>query len=256
MRNLIFWGLFPFALPQAIYVRRRAPRFAPPPCEPRGIVGAGDPLRVIGIGDSVIAGVGMGQLRDAFVGQTTLALADALGRAVHWSVHGRSGARVQTLLDDYVPQLPAEEADVILLSVGVNDITGMTLLPVFGNRLRVLLETLRAHSPRAVIGVAGVPPLGGFPLLPEPLRFASGQRGRAFDSAARRVAARFPGVVHMPVEFETSADNFCDDGFHPSEISHAKFGRLMAELIAAELQRGAAWAENGRDDARPRSEPS
>ena len=47
MRNLIFWGLFPLALPQAIYVRRRAPRFAPPPCEPRGVVGAGDPLRVI-----------------------------------------------------------------------------------------------------------------------------------------------------------------------------------------------------------------
>ena len=58
MRNLLFWGLFPFALPQAVYVRRTAPRFAPPDCAPSGRVGSGPPLKIVGIGDSIIAGVG------------------------------------------------------------------------------------------------------------------------------------------------------------------------------------------------------
>lgn len=235
MRNLIFWGLFPLALPQALYLRRTAPRFPPPRCDTRGVTGIGMPLRVIGIGDSVIAGVGAAELRQAFVGQTTHALSERLGRSVHWSVHGRSGARVATLLEDYLPELPEQSADVILVSVGVNDITGMTLLPAFASRLEALIGALRAHSPQAVIGLAGVPPLGGFPLLPEPLRFATGQRGKAFDKAARRIVARFPGAVHMPVEFETTADSFCDDGFHPSEASYRRFGQLMAELVLAEL---------------------
>lgn len=235
MRNLIFWGLFPFALPQALRLRRTAPRFPPPDCVPHGVVGSGEPLRLIGVGDSVIAGVGVKRLEDAYVGQATRALAESLGRTVHWSIHGRSGARAETVLREFLPILPQDPADVILLSVGVNDITGMTPLPIWKSRLAVIISALREHSPEAVIGLAGVPPLGGFPLLPEPLRFASGQRGKAFDNAGRRIAGRFRGVVHMPIDFETTADSFCEDGFHPSRKSYATFGRLMADLIIAEM---------------------
>ncbi len=235
MRNLIFWGLFPFALPQAIHLKRNAPRYAPPRCPTEGVVGSGERLRLFGVGDSVVAGVGMDELQDALVGQATVQLAQQLGRAVHWSVHGRSGARAQHLLEDYLPELPEERADVIILSVGVNDITGMTMLPVFRRRLGRLLDELHRHSPNAVIGVSGLPPLDYFPLLPEPLRFASGQRGRAFDRAARRLVHRRHRVVHMPVEFETRDDNFCADGFHPSVRSHRRFGRLMANLLIEEM---------------------
>ena len=236
MRNLIFWGLFPFALPQAIHLKRTAPRYAPPGCPTEGVVGNGERLRLFGVGDSVVAGVGMDQLGDALVGQATAAIAERLNRSVHWSVHGRSGARAQHLLEDYLPDLPAESADVIILSVGVNDITGMTMLPVFRRRLERLLDALHRHSPNAVIGVSGLPPLEYFPLLPEPLRFASGQRGRSFDRAAQRVVDRRKRVVHMPVEFESRDDNFCADGFHPSVRSHRRFGRLMANLLIEEMR--------------------
>jgi len=235
MRNLIFWGLFPLALPQALYLKRTAPRLPLPGCEPLGRVGDGEPLRLIGIGDSVIAGVGVERLSDAFVGQTTHQLSVRLGSSISWSVYGRSGARVQDLLETYLPALPPEPADIFLVSVGVNDITGMTLLPVWIRRTERLIEKLRQHSPGAVIGLAGIPPLGGFPLLPEPLRFAAGQRGKAFDRAARRIARESPDVVHMPVEFRTTPESFCPDGFHPSASSYAQFGRLMADLLAAEV---------------------
>lgn len=235
MHNLIFWGLFPLLVPQALYVKRTAPRLPPPACEPQGSTGRGEPLRLVGIGDSVVAGVGVERLEDAFVGRTAAVLAEQLGRSIQWSVYGRSGARAQHLLDEYLPLLPPGPVDVILVSVGVNDITGMTLLPAWTERLLRLLESLRRHSPDAVIGVAGIPPLGHFPLLPEPLRFAAGQRGRAFDRAGRRIAAGFPGAIHMPVEFEATPESFCPDGFHPSASSYARFGRRMAELVIAEL---------------------
>lgn len=236
MRNLLFWSLFPLALPQALYVRRTAPRFAPPDCAPSGDIGSGPALQLIGIGDSIIAGVGASRLDQALVGQTAAELAARLGRRVGWRTIGRSGARVQHLLEEYADCLPERPADVILVSVGVNDVTGLTPQPVWERRLAVLLDRLRAHSPQAVIGLAGLPPLGRFPLLPEPLRFASGQRARSFDRAARRVASLRDGVVHLPVDFETTAGSFSDDGFHPSESSYAFFGRAMAERLVSELR--------------------
>lgn len=237
MNNLVFWALFPFAVPQAVKIRRRALRLPPPRCEPAGVEGEGKPLRLVALGDSVIVGVGVDYLRDAYVGQAVASLANQSGRAVHWSVHGRSGARAEHLLDDFLHAIPEQPADVILLSVGVNDITGMTPLPAFKARLMRLIAELRARSPDAVIGVAGIPPLHVFPLLPQPLRFASGQRGRAFDRAIRRIAGRFEGVVHMPILFEKFDDAFCEDGFHPSKASYAVFGRQIADLVLAEAER-------------------
>ena len=236
MHNLVFWGLFPFALPQAMRVRRTALRMPPPACEPFGVEGRGEPLKLIAIGDSVVVGVGVDYLRDAYVGQAVTALSLRLGRSVHWSVHGRSGARAEHLLADYLPSLPAGPADVILVSVGVNDITGLTPLSAWKASLVRLLDALRAHSPAAVIGLAGIPPLGAFPLLPQPLRFASGQRGKAFDRAARRIAAKFPNVIHMPIEFVRSANNFCEDGFHPSRESYAVFGGEIAKRVVDVMQ--------------------
>jgi len=46
MHNLIFWGLFPLLVPQALYVKRIAPRLPPPACEPQGSMGEGEPLRL------------------------------------------------------------------------------------------------------------------------------------------------------------------------------------------------------------------
>ncbi len=239
MRNLVFWGLFPFALPQAIRTRKSALRLPPPACATSGICrspqSSGTPLRVLAIGDSVIRGVGVDQLRDAYVGQAVDALSTRLSRPVDWAVLGRSGARAEHLLNEYLPALPAMPADVILLSVGVNDITGMTALRTWRKRVALLLDKLQEHSPSAVIGVAGIPPLGEFPLLPEPLRFASGQRGLAFDAALAKVVAARSKAVHMRIDFDGRPGAFCADGFHPSKISYQRFGQQIAGLVAERL---------------------
>lgn len=231
MRNLVFWGLSPFTLPQAAWVRKTAPRFAAADGPRSGSVGSGESLKLLALGDSIIAGVGARHIDDALVGQTSQALARALNCRVDWSAHGRIGARSTTLLEEYLPLLPATPVDAIVLSVGVNDITGLIKQPHWEANLATLLSSLREHSKDAVIAVAGIPPLGGFPLLPQPLRFASGQRGKAFDHAARRVIERFPQAMHIPIEFGTSTDRFSADGFHPSESSYAKFGGVIAERI-------------------------
>ena len=197
----------------------------------RGFVGTGSPLNLYGIGDSIIAGVGAKRMENALVAVTARHLAELEGRAVRWEALGIIGANTRKIRDDLVPELPDEPADYIVVSAGVNDLTTITTVPVFRKRLRSLLETIKIHSPDAVIAVNGIPPLSGFPLLDEPLRSVFGIRGNSFDAEIQSVVSDYDSVVRVPIRFAPEPEMFSADGFHPSETSYLEFGELVASAI-------------------------
>ena len=231
IRNLLFWFLFPFVLPQAIRLRQNAPRFPGAGGPKEGSAGAGAPLKLLAVGDSIIAGVGATRLSRALVGQTAAQLADRLECRIDWTARGSIGADSNKVLHRLVPRLPGSDADIIILSVGVNDVTGLTPVARWKRNMGHLLAALHHHSPGAIIAVAGVPPLKGFPLLPQPLRALFGLRGKTFDNAARKMVSRYPRAVYVPLDFDPTPDKFSADGYHPSEASYKMFGRIMADRI-------------------------
>lgn len=238
MRDLLFWGVLPFLLPQALYVRKFAPRFAPAGGPSQGSSGQGRQTRLLAVGDSIIAGVGATELSNALVGQTAKALSTSLDCRVSWQALGVSGYDSTKVLNQLVPKLPDVAADYIILSVGVNDVTGLTTLRNWRQNLSLLLDKLHAHSPNAAIAVAGLPPLHEFPLLPQPLRATFGMRARALDGVVRKVVEKRPNSVHMPVDFEPSPQKFAPDGYHPSEEGYAEFGQYMAEGLLRVSKQG------------------
>lgn len=231
MKNVLFWGLFPFLLPQALYVRKTAPRFAAPACATEGSVGSGRELHLLAIGDSIIAGVGADRIANALVGRTAAALAESRRNKVHWTARGGVGYNSSKVIDRLLPGIPPIPADFIIVSVGVNDITSLSTIPHWRNNLRTLLTTLCEHSPCATIAVAGIPPLHCFPLLPQPLRAIMGLRGRAFDTAGREVIGEFERCLHIPLDFAPDPDQFAADGYHPSEQSYLHLGRVVAQTL-------------------------
>jgi len=233
LNNLLFWLAVPFLIPQALYVRKTAPRFAPAGGPPEGSVGRGKQTRLLAIGDSIIAGVGASELSKALVGQTAVALATSQNTCVSWQALGVSGYDSTKVLERLIPKLPGIDFDYIIVSVGVNDITGLTTIRSWRRNLSLLLSKLEAHSPNAVIAIAGMPPLHGFPLLPQPLRATFGMRGRSFDDIARKVADGQRKAHHVAFDFEPDPDQFAPDGYHPSEESYAEFGRHMADRLIA-----------------------
>lgn len=235
MRSMLFWLALPFLIPQALWVRRTAPRFAGAGGPSRGSTGNGGERTLVAIGDSIIAGVGASHLSKALVGQAALALSHGLSCKISWTAHGYIGANSSKLLNNFMPGLGAIKADIIITSIGINDITSLTTLPRWRRNLEILLRLFSDQNDAAVIAFAGFPPLGSFPLLPEPLRSILGVRAIDFDRAAQQVIARFPRAIHVPVEFETIHDKFAPDGYHPSEIGYATFGESMAQKIAEQL---------------------
>lgn len=231
MRNLIFWTVLPLLVPQALYVRRNAPRFAPAGGPSTGQVGTGDSVRLLAIGDSIIAGVGASELSKALVGQTASSLADQLNCEVSWQAIGKSGYTSTKILEHLVPTLPDDPVDYVVVSAGVNDVTGLTTIDSWQQNLGRLLGKLRDHSPDAVIAVAGLPPLHVFPLLPQPMRALMGLRARSLDDVLIEVTESFDNTAHVPIAFAPGPDRFAPDGYHPSEDGYTEFGRHVADAL-------------------------
>ena len=231
--QVFFWIGFALLLPQALWVRRRATRFADATGEPAGQIVGPDAVRLVAIGDSIIAGVGCRTLEKACVGQTALQLARALGRGVKWSCIGRTGSTTGGILRHLVPRLPEQSADFVLISAGVNDITGLKKIPAWRERLSALIQALKAHSPDATIVMLGIPPLGCFPRLPQPLRAVFGLRARGFDKAAEALLTPMPKVIYVPFDQDLAPEDFAPDGYHPSESSCTEIARVLVEAAVS-----------------------
>ena len=236
VRRAAFWALVPLIVPQGLLLKRSAPRFPPAVGPHQGKIGGGNGgtkiIRILAIGDSIIAGVGAPRVELALPGQVAHALAQRLACAVSWEAIGEIGLDARTVLRKLVPLIPPYAFDMIVVSVGVNDVTSLKRSFRWCADLADLLDALSRHSPRAVIALMGVPPLGSFPLLRPPLRTAMGIRAKSFDAIAQGIAAQRDRVIHIPLEIDPRPEKFAADGYHPSVESYRELGNHVAEMMA------------------------
>lgn len=224
-------ALSPILIPQAISVIRSALHL-PEAAGPRaGKLGTGAPLNLLIVGDSSAAGVGVGTQDQALAGQLTQALAGHF--AVNWYLHARTGARTKSALASLQEPLPFE-ADVIVIALGVNDVTHGVPYPLWRRAQRDLLAHLRQrHAPRHIY-VTGLPPLGSFPLLPNPLRWVLGRQARRFDRAQAQALAQPPDASHVALDLPLDPALMAKDGFHPGAEIYALWGKEMASRILSD----------------------
>lgn len=235
-RDLLFWSLFLPLLPQALWVRKTAARFPAADGPSKGEIGAGDrTIRLLIIGDSIVAGVGARTLDQALVGQTAARLAETTDSRVQWQACGKSGATSRHIAGHMLPAIDDGTFDAIVVSVGVNDVISLHGIARWRHDLQTLPQALLDRWPEAVLAFSGLPPMHHFPALPQPLRAVFGVRARQFDRILREKSNAYPNVVYIPLDFEASAESFSADGFHPSEKSYSQFGQVAAKAIEQAL---------------------
>lgn len=236
LASLGYWSAFTLCLPQALWVRRHALRLPPAKGPDRGSVGDRAALRLYAIGDSIIAGVGVEHSSRALPALCAQALSARLGRALDWQAVGRNGAELPCLLELLrQPAAAAPESDVVLVSVGVNHVTGLGSRRRWRLQLAQLLAELRQRHPRALIVLAGIPDLARFPALPSPLRHLLGWRSRQLDRLGAELCARTPGYLHQATPIPPDPSAFAADGFHPNAEACAVWAEELAAVIAERL---------------------
>lgn len=233
-----YYARLPLALAQGLWLKWRAPRFAEAAGARTGRsdirVYLGRPLRFLALGDSVIAGVGIAQLENAMALQCASAIAERLQRPVAWSVHGENGARAVQVLER-CPELSELAPDIILISVGVNNVTSMQSPRSWHHELLALAQHLQQGAPGAIQIYIGVPPMAQFPLLPRTLRRVLGERATRFDEIMGSTLANLPQTLHFPIRHAAPEQlSFAADGYHPSEQSCRVFAAHLAEFLATQ----------------------
>jgi lysophospholipase L1-like esterase len=234
--RLAFWLMLPLLLPQALGVRRRSVRLQGAKGPDHGQVGNGKPLKLLALGDSIIAGVGVRQTCNALPARFAGSLALRSGRNVYWHAAGKSGNAIAELLIRIHELPPDTEADLILVSIGVNEVTGLSSTRKWCRGLGQLTRLLRDRWPTAILLFIGLPPMADFPALPQPLASVLGMRAAHFDRQMAAVLAADARSRHVPVALPEGEGLYCDDGFHPSEGSYALIGEVLAKTAIPMLK--------------------
>ena len=233
-KALLFWLSLPLAAAQGLWLKRTAVRLPEASGARTGISGSGANLHLLALGDSIIAGVGTGSIEYSLPVQFADALAVTRKCSVCWHIDGANGADISDLRES-ITRLPWEQlADVILISIGVNDVTGLSSANNWQDQVKHLVFELREKWPHAKVIFAGLPPMGQFPLPPQPLRFTLGYRAATLDSMAANIIAGQNGMQHIPTDINPLAQEFCEDGFHPSGESCAFWASVLAQRFEAD----------------------
>ncbi len=232
-RRWLPWA--PLLLAEGLYARIATARLAPA-SDPEGQIGDGPAAaRVAGLGDSIIAGIGVERQHDGLVGQVSQRIAERAGASVSWLAIGRSGATAQSVLDELLPDALAASPQFVVISVGVNDAVAGTEPALFKERLAAIIDSLAIQREPPSIVFAGIPPLASFPALPWPLSRLLGDRAAGLQAAAVSLAG-YRGLKIVAFPPQLPRDAFSRDRFHPGAAGCAVWSGWVADGFARGIE--------------------
>jgi lysophospholipase L1-like esterase len=151
--------------------------------------------------------------------------------SVQWQLKAVSGLDSPGL-EAMLISLAAQPMDVVVLSIGVNDVTNLMAPDQWTQWQERLATLIRArYQPRVIIHSA-VPPMHGFTALPQPLRWFMGrwalEMNLRLSKSLRDEDRRF---FQWPVPDDVSV-GLAADGFHPGPLGYTAWAQGLSDLIA------------------------
>lgn len=201
---------------------------------------AQDPLvRLVLLGDSTAAGVGVSRTQDTIGALVAMRLSSA-GYSVTLSGVAISGSRA----GDLSPQVGralvmTDRPDIALIIIGGNDATHMTPLDDVGRDLEEAVRRLREAGIGVVVATC---PEMGAPNFLRPLRDIVSWRSRGVAAKSERAATRAGGLTvdlsreAGPVFRRDPQRLHASDEFHPSAAGY----RVWADAIVPVVKRAVA----------------
>ena len=224
-------ALIPALVIQGNRVKKNTLRLPEPEGAREGQTGTGNKLSLLILGDSAAAGVGVEHQDDALLGAILHELKDDF--EIDWKLQAKTGdtsSKVIHALD----QMEVQHYDVIVTSVGVNDVTKLIPVEVWIQKQEQLYSKIQQKfSPKLIIA-AGVPPMNMFPALPNPLAWLFGQYAKQMNQQLENFVNQQVNMQWIEYDIEKyRAMNLqmAVDGFHPSKEVYTLWGQEVAGKI-------------------------
>jgi lysophospholipase L1-like esterase len=222
--------LAPILIPQGLYTRLVTLKLPEADGLRQGLSGTGKPLKILILGDSAAAGVGVDSQEQALSGQLVAKLAAYC--SLEWRLEAETGSKTIDIIER-LEQLDKFKIDVVIVSLGVNDVTANVKLETWLGLQQQLRSILVNKFDAKVILLSSVPPMGQFPSLPQPLRWYLGRKSKAFNSGLMQYSNQYSDLQYLDINFPMEEGYIAKDGFHPSVLAY----ELWAEMVAKEIKK-------------------
>lgn len=231
---ILGWLALPVYLWQGFGVRRKAPRLAPPPGDHMGAVkGKGAEIRLLVIGDSSAASVGVDDVADGIAANLANVINERTGRPVKWRAAGANSATMAQIRDFTLPHVEKRDWTHVVVTAGTNDVKNLHTVRAFKRDFGTLLYALRARFPRGSIFWSPPVDMRDVPALPFILARLMEIRAVALNDMGQRLCReRF--AVALPRLPIADPSGFCVDGFHASPAGYRAWAEHVAGHITGE----------------------
>lgn len=234
--------LAPALILQGKYLRKTAIRLPEPAGDRSGLIAvegrSSQPLRLLFVGDSSAAGVGVDWQHEALAQQTAERVAADSQNSVCWELIAKAGANTRDAIE-LVKSHPAAPADVVISALGVNDVTSQNSAKRFINDYKELLAVVAQRTGATAAVVSGLPPLHILPAAPQPLRWYLGQCAKRLDSALQGLTRESTSVGFVSLAWAKASD-MARDKFHPGKSQYRHWAQLVAEQVLRVAPRSVA----------------
>jgi lysophospholipase L1-like esterase len=204
--------------------------------------GGGAAFRLITLGESTIAGIGVETHTKGFSGTLAKALSNQLGKAVDWKVYAKSGYTAALVTEKLIPKIKEEEIDLIVIGLGGNDAFHLNAPWRWRRDIRSLIVALRERFPQTTVVFTNMPPIRSFPAFTPLIQRVVGNHVELLGQSLERVVQPLPNIFYYDrvitledwrhrLGVTAPPSDFFSDGVHPSELTYQVWARDVAGFI-------------------------
>ena len=234
--HVLISPLYLIALPQGLWLKKNSVRLSEAQgpremvietdCNSYLVSGSPISLKLLYLGESPAAGVGVENIQQAVSAQVAYKLAQS--QNIEWQLLAENGIRLKELRLK-LQQSDIQKTDICIVSMGVNDCSKLTPSKQWKAEILGLIADLKDKACQHIFFTAA-PPMHDFPLLPAPLSWIMGYRAYVLNQVLKGICQQ--GEAHfLDFSGDLEPDLMSHDGYHPNE----KGAELWAESISQQV---------------------
>lgn len=235
--------LLPLIIFQGNRIKKLVPKL-PEAKDPNGLADFGfdRTVKVLFLGESTVAGVGVDTHEEGFPGSSSRELARLNKKNIDWKVVARSGYTAKRVQKKLLIRIGDFKPDLIVLGLGGNDAFTLNTPWNWRKDVSKLINALKTVYPDSIIVFTNMPPIKEFPAFTKAIKLINGNLVEILGKELSHLISEFRDVyyasdiirvedwIHLIPENE-SVDIFFSDGVHPSKLTYQTWGREFACFI-------------------------
>lgn len=201
-----------------------------------------DKIRMITIGESTIAGVGVETHEEGFTGTLARELSTLLKAEVSWKVYARSGYNAKKVANILVPKIFEQELDLIVIGLGGNDAFELNRPSKWRRDITALIMALRSKYPATPMVFCNMPPIKLFPAFTPLIKFTIGNLVEILGEELQHTVSQHENTYYFGekitferwierYEVDGEPQDFFSDGVHPSKLTYQVWAKDVATNI-------------------------